>query len=471
MLKKAFMLISGNAFGSAFLLARNLIVARLISPEDYGIASTFAISMSIVEMFSNFGLNQMIVVDKDGDDPEVQKALQGFQMLRGIASSLLLFLIAGQFAAFLGIPDLAWAYQVIAFIPLINALQHFDMHRLKRHLRFAPSIQAAALPPLVSVLALWPLALIYDDYRIMLVALFVQAIALVILSHVAAERPYRLKIDFALIRRATVFGWPLLLNGALLFCVFNGERLIVGRELGMLQLGLFSMAFTLTLTPTLVLANSSQSFFLPQLSAVRESREKFQFLSVVALESSLLIGVLLVLCVALFGAPVIALLVGPKYFGVLSFLVPMAVLQAVRGAKTGSAIVALSVGRSGNSVVANLFRVLSLPVSWLVAIRTGDVLAIIWIACAAEVLGYLTAVGLAAMRTGISIRQIVVPSLLSALACLVAVADAHYYEPQPDFASDLHWAKWLVILTCLAAIASMRGLQRYVAGQFKDSGN
>ena len=246
MLKKAFMLISGNAFGSAFLLARNLIVARLISPEDYGIASTFAISMSIVEMFSNFGLNQMIVVDKDGDDPEVQKALQGFQMLRGIASSLLLFLIAGQFAAFLGIPDLAWAYQVIAFIPLINALQHFDMHRLKRHLRFAPSIQAAALPPLVSVLALWPLALIYDDYRIMLVALFVQAIALVILSHVAAERPYRLKIDFALIRRATVFGWPLLLNGALLFCVFNGERLIVGRELDVAAWAVFNGVYAYT---------------------------------------------------------------------------------------------------------------------------------------------------------------------------------------------------------------------------------
>ena len=38
MLKKAFMLVSGNAFGSALLLVRNLIIARLISPEDYGIA-------------------------------------------------------------------------------------------------------------------------------------------------------------------------------------------------------------------------------------------------------------------------------------------------------------------------------------------------------------------------------------------------------------------------------------------------
>ncbi len=66
MLRNAFMLVSGNAFGSALLLVRNLIIARLVSPEDYGIASTFAVAMSIVEMLSYLGLNQMIVVDRDG---------------------------------------------------------------------------------------------------------------------------------------------------------------------------------------------------------------------------------------------------------------------------------------------------------------------------------------------------------------------------------------------------------------------
>ena len=77
MLKKAFLVVTGNAFGSALLLLRNLIVARLVSPHDYGIASTFAIVMSLVEMLSYVGLNQLMVVDKDGDDPHFQRAMQG----------------------------------------------------------------------------------------------------------------------------------------------------------------------------------------------------------------------------------------------------------------------------------------------------------------------------------------------------------------------------------------------------------
>ncbi|MCB2095427.1 MAG: oligosaccharide flippase family protein [Rhodobacteraceae bacterium] len=466
MLKKAFMLVSGNAFGSALLLARNLIVARLISPEDYGIASTFAISMSIVEMLSNFGLNQMIVVDKDGDDPRVQSGLQGFQVLRGLTSSLLLWAISGAYARFLGIADLAWAYQVIAFIPLVNGLQHFDVHRLKRHLKFTPSILSLSVPPLVSVLALWPLALIYDDYRIMLAALFVQAGAMVVLSHLTAERPYRVRLDLGQMRAATGFGWPLLVNGILLFGVFNGERLIVGRELGMLQLGHFSMALTLTLTPTLVLAGSCQTFFLPQLSAARERPEAFQWLGIATMESSLVIGVLLVLGVSLVGAPVVDLLLGQKYATMIPILVPITVLQAVRVAKTGGAVVALARGQSGNAMAANLFRVLSLPVSWWAVIRTGDVLVIIWIATAAEVLGYLMSVLLASRRTGLRLTPLLAPAVLTALAFATALVDAQVYAPKRHLMDQIHIAQWAVVLTSVAALLAMSGLRGYLVRRF-----
>lgn len=460
------MLVSGNAFGSALLLIRNLIIARLVSPEDYGIASTFAVAMSIVEMLSYLGLNQMIVVDRDGDDPAVQKAMQGFQLLRGVLSSLILLAIAVPYARFLGVEHVAWAYQVIAFIPLVNGLQHFDMHRLKRHLNFRPWIVTQAIPPLVSVLAIWPLAYLYGDYRIMLVSLFIQAGSMVALSHVMAERRYALSLDFALIRRATVFGWPLLLNGVLLFGVFNGERLIVGRELGMSQLAVFSMSITLTLTPTLVLAGATQSLFLPALSGARDRIESFRWLGTAAVEAGLAIGVGLILGMALLGGPVIHLLLGAKYAGMLDILVPMAVMQAVRVAKSGASTVALAKERSGNAAAANLIRVLSLPLSWYAVTHTGDVLTIIYIAMAAEVAGYLVSLRLAAKRTGLLLGPLVLPSLLSTLAGVAALMDAQYYPPRPGLVDHLVWTRWFVAVFCLAALFSMSALRGYLWRRF-----
>lgn len=467
MLKKALLVVTGNAFGSLLLLVRNLVIARLISPEDYGIASTFAISMSIVEMLSYLGLNQLMVVDKEGDTPHFQAAMQGFQVMRGLFSALALFLIARPYAAFLGVEHVAWAYEVIAVIPLINGFQHYDPHRLKRHMNFRPTVVTNALPPLVSVLSVWPLAVLFGDYRIMLAALIVQAASMVALSHLTAERPYRLTIDTVLMRRAVGFGWPLLLNGMLMFFVFNGERLIVGRELGMGQLAFFSMAFTLTLTPTLVMANSCQTFFLPQLTAARDTPDRFQMLATATMETSLVIAILLILGAALVGGPLAYLLVGPKYVEMLSFLVPMAALQAMRVAKTGSSVVALAKGLSGNAMISNLMRVASLPLSWWVAIRTGDVMAIIWIAMAAELIGYGVALWLAARRTGIRLAPLVLPVGLSAVACAAALIDAHYAPPKPGLTDHLHIGQWGVVVACVAALAAMGSLRAYALARLR----
>lgn len=467
MLKKALMLVSGNAFGSALLLARNLIVARLISPEHYGIAATFAISMSLVEMLSYLGLNQMIVVDKDGDDPHLQQALQGFQLLRGTFSSIVLYLIAQPYADFLGISDIAWAYQIIAIIPLINGLQHYDMHRLKRHLNFRPSVIVQSMPPLVSVLALWPLAMIYDDYRIMLVSLLVQAGSMVILSHLTAERRYGLSFDISIMKRATLFGWPLLLNGMLLFGVFNGERLIVGRELGMSQLAMFSMAVTLTLTPTLVLAGACQSLFLPSLSSARDNPNSFRWLSVAAIEAGLSIGLLLMLGVTLLGGPLVYLLLGEKYLPILDILVPITVVQAIRVAKSGSATVALSKKRSGNSAASNAFRVASLPLSWIALIKTGSPMAVIYVALVAEFMGYLFALYLAVRRSGLTLGPVLVPSGMVFMTYAVALVSNWSHPPQPDFAAHLlHWSLWPVVIIGLVSLALMKNLRGYLLRLF-----
>lgn len=467
MLKKAVVVVTGNALGSILLLVRNLIVARMVSPENYGIASTFAISMSIVEMLSYLGLNQLMIVDKNGDDPHFQAAMQGFQVLRGCFSSIALFLIARPFAIFMGFEQVTWAYQLLAVAPFINGFQHYDTHRLRRHMNFTPTALANCVPPLISVLSVWPIARLLDDYRIMLVALFVQAGSMVVLSHLTAKRPYRLTLDFDLMRKATVFGWPILVNGALIFGVLNGEKLIVGRELGVVQFAFFTMAFTLTVTPTLVLANSCQSLFLPPLTAARESSERFQRLAIATMEAGLVIAVLLVLGSNLIGGPLIHLMTGPKYVSILAIIVPMAVLHALRVAKTGSDIVALAIGQTSNSMVGNLVRVASMPLSWWAAVTTGDVLSIIWIGCAAELIGYILTMYLAARRAKIGLATLTLPIGLSGLTCIAALWDVHFHPPQPGLVDHLHLSLLAVAVIGIAALVSMSGIRQFALARWR----
>ena len=51
----------GQVFSQGCSFLRNVIVARLITPADFGIAATFAMTLSLVEMVSNLAAEKLLV--------------------------------------------------------------------------------------------------------------------------------------------------------------------------------------------------------------------------------------------------------------------------------------------------------------------------------------------------------------------------------------------------------------------------
>lgn len=469
MLRSALLILSGNAVSSLLLLARNLIVARLISVDNFGIAATFAITVSVVEMMSNLGLQQQIIQSDKGDDPQFQAALQGFSALRGAVSGLLLLALAGPMANFLGIPQAAWAYQLMALVPVLNAFLHYDIYRLNRKMQFWPLVLTNGLPALTAVLVLLPFSMWFGDYRIMLYSILAQSALAVVTSHIVATRPYRLVFDRRVMAGSLSFGWPLLLNGVFLFLVFQGDKIIVGRELGMAALALFAMGFTLTLTPTLVMAKSAQTFFLPQLSTLARQKtatnNDFDTLARAVLQVGIINGVLLVLATLLLGPPLVTLLLGTKYAALLPLLIWLAILQAFRVFKSGSAIVALARGQSANAMTANLIRVITLPIAWIVLIRGGDVMAVIMIGILGEITGFTVSLALVALRTKVDLRPAAL-SIITAIILLGFVALSQVSGSEFWATGSLGYALLGAIGICtMLLIWSMKDLRNYIGGR------
>ena len=461
MLKSVFLILSGNMFVSLILLVRNLLVARLISVENYGIAATFAISMAIVEMMTALGIQQLMIQDKDGNEPRLQAALQGFHSLRSLFTGALLFFLAYPIARFLGTEEIAWAYQLLALVPVMNGFYHFDPYRLQRKMVYLPSIINSFVPALISVLLIMPLFALYGDYRVMLYAIIAQAAVGLITSHLTAERPYRFAFDASIMGRVLRFGWPLLINNILLFAVFHGEKLIVGRELGMKELAILAMGLTLTLTPSQVMATTTQTFFLPQLSATKADKVPFEHLALVTLQASLLNGLLLVTGVVFFGAQIIDLLLGEKYHALIPYLTWLAIMQAARVFKAGSAVVAVAQGKTENAMVGNIFRVLSLPISWYVLSTGGDLQSVIWIATAAECAGYSMSLILVHYRIGLNLKRMILP-IMSAICLLVFSGfDAVWHSSAPEVNRTYFYMAFVNVIILAVALMSMQDLRQY----------
>lgn len=444
--RTAFIILSGNAMGSVLLLVRNLVVARMLPIEDYGIAATFGIVMTMVEMSSSFGLQQQIVQSKNGDDLNFQAALQGFQVLRGFVAGVVLFWIANPIASFLGIPEIAWAYQLLALVPIIKAFEHFDIYRLNRQMKFWPMILTGSIPAFLSLLATWPFVVWLGDWRVMLCVILAQISLTVLTSHMCSTRPYRLIFDRAVIAGSLKFGWPILATSIFLFFAFQGDKIIVGRVLGMEALAIFAMGITLTQTPILVLEKSAQNFFLPQLSETSqhslERQSNFQYIAKVACEVHILLGAAFVFFIAVFDELIVSVVLGLKFVELVPIFSALAVLHSLRALKGGPSVVALAKGQNENTLAANTIRVLFLPIGYLVAVNTERLDYIAAIAISGEILGLIVALVLMSWRSKVNVKTLFAPVFISLLLFTVAIVSSY---------TSSAWMLWLImfILLCV----------------------
>lgn len=471
MLKRALLLTTGNTMTSLMLMVRNILIARLISVEDFGIAATFAITMALIEMMTQFGLQQMIVQDRKGNDENVQTGMHAFQAFRGVLAGLFLFLIAAPYANFLGVPEVAWAYQLIALVPAIRGFIHFDVFRQQREMRYWPFIISHTGAAMASLIIVLPLMLFFGDWRVMLYAIMGQYVLMVLFSHLMAERRYGLSWDTALMGRAVRFGWPLLVNGAMLWVIFNGERLVVGRELGMAELGIFSVALSLTLTPTLVLSGSAQSFFLPQLSGAQDDAKRFGFLYHVTVETSMVIGIAVAVGLALLGPPIAFLLLGEKYLPMLPLLAFLGIAQALRVGKQGIAIVSLGRAVTGNAMIANAPRVLAVLLVWyLVAEQGAGIMTVIVVAILAEMAGFCVALSLLRYKLRLPLQRLVLPIVFAALTLVVIGVDGLTHQADPGLLGHLHLAQIGYLLMAGCMLFAMKDFRRYLFSRIGGAG-
>lgn len=430
MYKKIFFLLSGNLGTSAILFARTILVARLISLEEFGIAATLLLSVSIITLMSDLGLNKMIVQSLDGEDQTLQHGLQGFQVLRGLATGVILFLIAHPMARFLGNEDVAWAYQLVALVPVLNSLVHYDMFRMQRQMNFGPTMVVQAGGPLISLLLVVPLHALFGDFRVMLYAVLAQFAFRALGSHLLAERPYRVSFNRTIMRQGFGFGWPMMVNGVLLAFVLQGEKLIVGREMGMAVLATFSMGTSLLQSPIGAVVRAVNQFMLPQLSALQGQDAAFRETARVSMQINLLVGVAAAITVAIFGAPLIDLALGPRYQPVIPLLIFFTTLEVLRAMRNSTALISLARAKTGNGLFGNIPRVVALPIFWSVLAAGYSLQAALLISIGAELCGFAFGLMMMRRRADIPLGPLL-PSLFAALSFLAVLSlESQHLIPQ-----------------------------------------
>lgn len=375
--RSAAVLGASHAASALMILGRNVAIASLISVEDFGIASTFALAMTLVEAGTNVALDRLVVQDRWGGRHRFIAALHALQLIRGAVGAAVLLALGPIFASLMGVGHLAWAYQLLALIPLIRGFLHLGVFRVQRQMQFLPYAASIVISNAVVLAMAVPLAGWLGDFRVMLAAVLVQQVVLVAMSHVFVRIRFSLRWNTGVLCHSLRFGGPLLLNGVAMFLALQGDLFLVGTFLGMEVLGWFAVAFSLTLLPANILANTAQSLMLPGLSGARSDAIEWSARVGVTLGGTVLLGTGLVMLFVTVGPTFIHLVFGERYAPAAEILPFLAILQGVRVAKAGPAIISIALGQTRDPLMANVARLLAIPLAFLWLNAGGDIHTVI----------------------------------------------------------------------------------------------
>ena len=102
-------------FTLAFQLIVQIVIARILSPSDYGIVAMMTVFISIANVFINNGFNMAVIQKKEIGNSDFPTALT-INMLIGSTLYLILFLSAPAIATFYDTPELVKTLRVLALI-------------------------------------------------------------------------------------------------------------------------------------------------------------------------------------------------------------------------------------------------------------------------------------------------------------------------------------------------------------------
>jgi O-antigen/teichoic acid export membrane protein len=329
-LHSAFWMLSSNVFGRALNLARGVILARLLVPDDFGLFGLAAVVIGFTAMFSDVGAGAFLVYSQENLKDHVDTAFWANLSIATVLASGILG--AAPFVArFYHRPDLVPVLAVLAFSLWLQTAATVHRNLLRRELRFR---SLAVIDGLISLAAfVIAVALAWRGYGVwsfVLSALLSNAISAVLLFYAYdwiprwrfSKRSFHALAPFSGWYVAQALAW---------YMTLNIDNLMVGKFLGIDALGIYGLAYNYALLPLSFIGISFGNVVLAELPRLHSDPQGFW--SAYFMSSKLMAGLVCPIAAALVvAAPdVFPILFGSKWSSAILPFQILAVYGAIRG--------------------------------------------------------------------------------------------------------------------------------------------
>lgn len=347
-----------------------LILARLLSPADFGLVAVGVLAVSLVKVFTEVGFNQALIKESQEIPVSMLNTVWTIEALRGTFVSIVVIICAPWIAAFFSAPDAASVIRVLGLTPFLHGLTSIRIIYLQKELEFNKQFIyeiSAVLGPLFVAI---PLAFILQNVWALVFGTVASVLFQTITSYCLMPYVPKFKVDTVHFKKMFTFGKWIFVGSIVSYFAMELDTYIAAKLFDARLLGIYVLAFSITNKPIIEIVKALGKVLFPAYAKIGEcpDRVKNAFLK----STPLIYSVIIPLCLglSLVASDFIHTVLDEKWIDMIPVMQILAIAALVRGFGVPAGGLFLGIGKPRTVFLLGLVRLVTLLFAMLVLIKS-----------------------------------------------------------------------------------------------------
>ncbi len=356
-----------QVFKFSLNLVSNIVLARLLTPQDYGLIGMVTAVIGFVGLFKDLGLS-MATVQKEEINHKQVSTLFWVNVALSLTAALITAAIAPAIASFYGEPRLIWITLALAVGIIFGGLSVQHSALLNRQMQYKALMFNDVRSMFVGIIAAIVAALYGLGYWALVILPLVSGFVNVIGLWIACSWRPGLPVWRSGIGSMLAFGGNLTGFTTINYFARNLDNVLIGKYWGAQQLGLYAKAYQLLVLPINQINAPITAVAIPSLSRLQQEPQQFRhyYLKAISVIAFLTTPMIIFMIVA--SEDIIGFLLGSQWLGASTIFRLLAISALVQPLCNTTGWLYISRGRSDRMFKWGLFSSLWLVLSFFVGL-------------------------------------------------------------------------------------------------------
>lgn len=351
-----------RGFNRGIVFVKLAILARLLTPEQFGVFGIATLVLAFLEIITETGINIFLIQEK-ADLKKYVNTAWIVSIARGFLITIFLFLLSPVISSFFNSPASYQLLLLISLVPLIRGFVNPAIVKYQKDLNFSKEFLFRFSIYFIDAFAAIIIALKTHSPLALVLGMITAAIFEVIFSHLFIKPMPKFKFEFEKVKRVVNRGKWLTAAGLFNYLFVNVDDAVVGRLMNTASLGLYQMVYKISSLPLTEVSDVVQRVTFPVYVKIADDRLRLKRAFIKSMSATAILILPLGIALLIFPSQIVQILLGERWLATVPVVRIMSFFGVIRALTISSYSLFLALKKQEYVSLITLVGIVGLGVS------------------------------------------------------------------------------------------------------------